>query len=90
MNLLKNWKTTVQGILTAVISLSLIAPQLSFLTLKQAATLVSLGAIAKVVLGFFQQDAGTTEAITKSGEVKQVPSHEVPNDPSSLPIKESK
>lgn len=53
-----NWKTSVQSILTAVISLSLVAPSLAILTPKQVAVIVAAGAIAKIVLGLAQQDAG--------------------------------
>lgn len=56
---LKNWKSSVQSILTAVIGLSAVAPSLSFLTPKQAGILVSAGVVAKVIVGLNQKDAET-------------------------------
>lgn len=54
---LKNWKSSVQSILTAVIGLSAVAPSLSFLTPKQAGIFVSAGVVAKVIVGLNQKDA---------------------------------
>lgn len=86
-HLLANWKTTLQSVLTSVIGLSAVAPSLSFLSPKQAGLLVSAGVLAKVVLGLFQQDAGSTVAIVKGQTESQVvPSHEIPDSPNAKPI----
>lgn len=87
-SLAANWKTTLQGLLTGLIGLSAVAPALSFLPPKQAGILVSSGVIAKVILGVFQKDAGTTLAVTPASPATPipVPSHEVPDSPSATPV----
>jgi hypothetical protein len=83
-----HWKSTTQSLLTATIGLSAVAPQISWLQPKHAAWLASAGVVGKVFLGMMQQDAGTTIAETRDG-VKAVDSHEVPNDPSAIAVKEN-
>jgi hypothetical protein len=86
-HLLQNWKTTAQSLLSGLIGLSAVAPALSFLTPKQAGCLVSAGVVAKVILGVFQKDAGSTLAVEPGDPTPQiVPSHEIPNSPTAVPI----
>lgn len=43
-------------------------------------------AILHALNGLFQKDAGVVEALTATGEVKAVASHELPNDPTATPV----
>ena len=86
-NLLANWKTTVQSLLSGVIGLSTVAPTLSFLSPKHAGWLVSSGVLAKVILGLFQKDAGSTMAqVPGESSPQLVPSHEIPDSPTATAI----
>ena len=87
-----NLKTTLQGILSLLVIVglslqsSLLAMAPSAQTQKTLTIInVSLG-IAKAVLGFFQQDAGTTVALVPGVGVQTVPSHEVPDSPAAIPV----
>lgn len=57
----KNWKTTVSGILTAVIGLSaaVVAPN-PWINSALAAKILGAGVIAKVILGTIQHDGSQT------------------------------
>ena len=85
-HLLANWKTTAQSLLVGVIGLGAVAPKISWLKPHQAATLVSVGVIAHVILGIFQKDAGSEVVKGQTGPTV-VPSHEVPDNTVSEVVK---
>ena len=80
-----HWQTTTQAVLSAVVGLSAVAPSISWLTPKQAASLVSAGVIGKVILGGFQKDAGKLIADVPGQGERVVAGHPVPNDPKNTP-----
>lgn len=81
-HLAANWKTTAQGALSAVIGLSLSSAFMGALSPSLAGHVTVAASVAKVILGIMQQDAGTTVARLRTGEVAAVPSHELPDDAS--------
>jgi hypothetical protein len=88
--ILANWKSTCQAILSAIIGLSAVAPQISLLDAHQAAILVSAGVVAKVFIGILQQDAGSTLAYVRGSKTPVVvDSHETPDDSKAIPVPEA-
>lgn len=86
--MLAHWKTTVQSWLTVIIGLPPALSAFDNLMPPKVAIIISVSAaIAKVVLGQFQQDAGVSLAVLPGQTTPQaVPSHEVPNDPAAVPV----
>lgn len=82
-----HWKTTANGLLSAATMVVL-----AWMTLPPTASkLVYAAAALRALVGFMQKDAGKALAVP-SGEsaAVPVPSHEVPDDPSAIPIAEAK
>jgi hypothetical protein len=92
---LTNWKTTLAGILSAF--LAVVGPLTAYLAEHNNATATDISggltvaaAIARIVLGIMQKDAGTVQAIVPGSVTPQaVPSHEVPDSPAATPVKEA-
>jgi hypothetical protein len=55
--LTRNWKTTVQAILTTIFAVTGVLMTSSVISPHTAAVMVTVNGIAKVVLGIFQNDA---------------------------------
>lgn len=81
-----HWKTSLQGILSTIIALSGSAAFVGQLNPKAAATLMTMGGLAKAALGVFQKDAGQQEAYVPGKGIETVASHESPNDPNAIPV----
>lgn len=76
-------KTTINGILSCAIA---VIVAVAALPPKLAIPVYILAAL-RAAAGYLQQDAGTTEALVPgSPNPVPVPSHEMPNDPSAVPV----
>lgn len=71
--ILDNWKTTANGLVSAVIAvcLALMALQSPLITPKVGMWLVIVLAVARALVGVLQTDAGTVTAAVKQAQATQ-------------------
>jgi hypothetical protein len=90
-NGLLHWKSTVSGFLTlTLITTGILAtlPQVIAYP-KTLGVVLGVQAVAKGWIAWISQDAGTTLAVTPASPTPvAVPSHEVPDNPTAVPVKE--
>lgn len=87
-----NWKSSVQGFLSfAVITLLTLQGYLAVMAPSPTLNKVLLGVniaigLAKAWIGLLQTDAGTVPAYVPGKGIENVPSHELPDSPTAVPV----
>lgn len=91
----KDWKSTFSAYLTIFMTIG--APLTAYLAaipnpkpwqVEVSGGLTIAVSIAKAIVGHMTQDAGSTPAVVPGQGVQVVPSHEVPDNPAQVPVKE--
>ena len=87
-NAIRNPRTTISGILTALIGLIPTLLASGIIHGKAATISLSVVTVSKIILSsFFQKDAGQVAAIVPGQpEPVMVPSHEIPDSPNAIPV----
>lgn len=84
---IKNPRTTISSILTALIGGVPILLGTGMIHGKAATIAGSILLTSKVIWGtFFQKDAGKTPAYVPGKGIQNVPSHEIPDSPDAIPV----
>lgn len=84
---LTSWKSTLQGLLTGLMTLPTLGVITSVLSPKEAAWITIIAFVSKQTLAGFQVDAGVVLATTPTNPVPHaVDSSEVPLDPTAVPV----
>lgn len=88
-HIIANWKTSAQGLLSfvSVTAVALQGLRIPLVSPKINAGIAIAAVLSKAYIGLIQHDGGMELARMPSGEVKAVPSHEVPDDPKATPVK---
>jgi hypothetical protein len=84
--ILTHWKSTAQGLLVFVVATCGVLTTSNIFSAKEASIISLVSSLAFAYIGIISKDSGVEVASVAGGPPKAVASHEVPEDPTAVPV----